>query len=88
MEGADTLAAFAEGLSKAEWRAIRSTRGTDLRSVGVIVHHVATVYPIEIELARAIASGKAVTDVTLGEGGCAQWETRTGSGERDEGGNA
>ena len=29
-----------------------------------IVHHVATVYPIEIDLARAIASGKAVTDVT------------------------
>ena len=36
----------------------------DRRSVGVIVHHVASVYPIEIDLARAIASGKAVTDVT------------------------
>lgn len=35
------------------------------RSVGVIVHHVASVvYPIEIDLARTIASGKAVTDVT------------------------
>jgi hypothetical protein len=32
--------------------------------VGVIVHHVASVYPIEIDLARTIASGKAVTDVT------------------------
>ena len=39
-------------------------RRTDRRSVGVIVHHVASVYPIEIDLARAIASGKAVTDVT------------------------
>ena len=38
--------------------------GTDRRSVGVIVHHVASVYPIEIDLARTIASGKAVTDVT------------------------
>ena len=28
------------------------------------MHHVASVYPIEIDLARAIASGKAVTDVT------------------------
>jgi hypothetical protein len=28
------------------------------------VHHVASVYPIEIDLARTIASGKAVTDVT------------------------
>ena len=36
----------------------------DHRSVGVIVHHVASVYPIEIDLARAIASGKAVTEVT------------------------
>jgi hypothetical protein len=28
------------------------------------VHHVASVYPIEIDLARTIASGKAVRDVT------------------------
>jgi hypothetical protein len=61
-EGAAFLAAFAQGLSDAEWRAPVSD--TDRRSVGVIVHHVASVYPIEIDLARAIASGKAVTDVT------------------------
>jgi DinB superfamily len=61
-EGAAGLAAFAEGLSETEWRTPVSP--TDGRSVGVIVHHVATVYPIEIELARAIASGNAVTDVT------------------------
>jgi hypothetical protein len=61
-EGAAALAAFAEGLSDAEWR--RPVSGTDGRSVVVIVHHVASVYPIEIDLARAIASGKAVTDVT------------------------
>ncbi len=61
-EGAAGLAAFAEGLSEAEWRTPMS--GSDSRSVGVIVHHVASVYPIEIDLARTIASGKAVTDVT------------------------
>jgi hypothetical protein len=61
-EGAAGLAAFVEGLSEAEWRAPVS--GTDRRSVGVIVHHVASVYPIEVDLARAIASGTAVTDVT------------------------
>jgi DinB family protein len=61
-EGAAGLAAFVEGLSEAEWRTPVS--GSDRRSVGVIVHHVASVYPIEIDLARAIASGKAVTDVT------------------------
>src|SRR6516164_5918547 len=61
-EGAAGLAAFAEGLSESEWRTPVS--GSDRRPVGVIVHHVASVYPIEIDLARAIASGKAVTDVT------------------------
>jgi len=63
-KGAAELAAFAEGLSEADWRKPMSGIGKDSRSVGVIVHHVATVYPIEIDLARAIASGKAVTDVT------------------------
>ena len=61
-EGAAGLAEFAEGLSEAEWRTPVSS--TDRRSVGVIVHHVANMYPIEIDAARAIASGKAVTDVT------------------------
>ena len=63
-EGAAGLAAFAEGLSEEEWRKPAST--TDRRSVGVIVHHVANMYPIEIDAARAIASGKAVTDVRWG----------------------
>jgi hypothetical protein len=61
-EGAAGLAVFAEGLSEAEWRVPVSA--TDRRSVGVIVHHVASVYPVEIDLARTISSGKAVTDVT------------------------
>ena len=63
-EGAAGLLAFAEGLSEKEWRTPVSEGGRDGRSVGVIVHHVASVYPIEVDLARAIASGKAVTDVT------------------------
>lgn len=61
-EGAAVLAAFAEGLSEEEWHAPVSA--TDRRSVGIIVHHVASMYPIEIDVARAVASGKAVTDVT------------------------
>jgi len=63
-EGAAGLAAFAEGLSEAQWHTSMAGKRSDRRSVGVIVHHVATVYPIEIDLARAIASGKAVTNVT------------------------
>ena len=61
-EGAAGLAAFAKGLSDAEWRTPMSAK--DRRTVGVIVHHVANMYPIEINLARAVASGKAAPEVT------------------------
>lgn len=63
-EGAAGLAAFAESLSEAEWHTPVREGGRDGRSVGVIVHHVASMYPIEIDAARAIAAGKAITDVT------------------------
>jgi hypothetical protein len=63
-KGADELAAFAEGLSEQEWRAPMPGNASDRRPIGVIVHHVASVYPIEVDLARAIAGGKAVKDVT------------------------
>jgi ubiquinone/menaquinone biosynthesis C-methylase UbiE len=62
-EAADDLAAFAEGLSDAEWSAPMSSSGSG-RSVGVIVHHVASVYPAEIDLARTIAGGADITDAT------------------------
>ena len=61
-EGAAGLAAFAEGLSDTEWDLPVSA--TDRRAIGVIVDHVASVYPAEIGLARAVANGKAVPDVT------------------------
>ena len=61
-EGAARLVAFAEELSDAEWHTPVST--TDRRSVGVVVHHVASMYPVEIDLARAVASGSPVSDVT------------------------
>ena len=61
-EGAAGLAAFAEGLSDAEWSTPVSA--TDRRPVGIVVHHVASMYPIEIDVARAIASVKPVSDVT------------------------
>ena len=61
-EGADTLAAFVKGLSESEWNL--PVTATDRRPIGVIVHHVASMYPIEIDAARTIASGKPLTDVT------------------------
>lgn len=60
-DGARALAAFADGLTDAQWRA---TVPPDSRSVAVIVHHVASVYPIEVELARTIATGKPISGVT------------------------
>lgn len=65
-EGAAALATLVEGLSETEWNTPLTQNGSDVRSIGVIVHHVASVYPIEIDLARAIAAGKAVADVTWG----------------------
>lgn len=63
-EGAAALVSFAEGLSEAEWRTPGSAKGSDNRSVGVIVHHVASIYPVEVQVAKVVASGNAVTDVT------------------------
>jgi uncharacterized damage-inducible protein DinB len=60
-EGATTLAAFVKDLSDEQWRTVVRPDG---RTVGVLVHHVANMYPIEIDVVRAIAQGKAVTDVT------------------------
>jgi hypothetical protein len=54
-QGAQALAVFAEGLSDAEWR---MSVPKDGRTVGVIVHHVASVYPLEVQLAQSVAAGK------------------------------
>ena len=63
-EGAKGLATFAQGLSDSEWKTpVPGGSGRDSRPVGVAVHHVASVYPVEIDLARTIGSGKPV-DVT------------------------
>lgn len=60
-QGAKALGEFAEGLSDAQWR---TKLPGDGRSVGVVVHHVATVYPIEVDLARTVASGKPIVGIT------------------------
>ena len=41
-EGAAGLATFAEGLSEAEWHSTVTESGMDGRSVGVLVHNVAS----------------------------------------------
>jgi hypothetical protein len=61
-QGARALASFASELTDAQWQT-RVPR--DGRKVGVIVHHVASVYPLEIELAQTLGGGKPVTGVTM-----------------------
>jgi hypothetical protein len=50
-QGARALMTFATGLTDEEWR-IRTPH--DGRTVGVIVHHVASVYPIEFSWRRPL----------------------------------
>jgi SAM-dependent methyltransferase len=63
-EGAERLAVFAERLTDAEWKTPVIESGKPGRTVGVVVHHVATMYPIEADVARAVATGANVTQVT------------------------
>ena len=62
-QGARALATAAEALTDADWQ-----RGIphDGRKIGVVVHHVATMYPLEIQLAQTLAAGQPVTGVTWG----------------------
>ena len=59
--GARALDSFASALSTAEWEIPVPHDG---RKVGVIVHHVASIYPLEIQVAQTIAGGKPVEGVT------------------------
>ncbi len=61
IQGADQLAAFAAELTDYEWK--QSVAG-DGRSIGVVVHHVANVYPLEIQLVQTLAAGKRIEGVT------------------------
>jgi hypothetical protein len=59
-EGALLLTKLAESLTEAEW----NTKVRDGRTIGVIVHHVASMYPIEMGAARTVASGQPFLGVS------------------------
>ena len=60
-QGAQALASFASSLTDVEWQ----TRiPKDGRKIGVVVHHVASMYPLEIQLAQTLAGGQPVAGVT------------------------
>ena len=59
-KGAKALESFASNLSDAQWQ----KRVKDGRKIGVVVHHVANMYPLEIQLAQGLAQGKPIAGVT------------------------
>lgn len=60
-EGAAVLAEFVRHLTEAQWK---QKVNPDGRTLGVIVHHVANMYPIEMDVINQAVAGKAITDVT------------------------
>jgi len=60
-QGARTLADLANSLTDAQWQARVPKDG---RKIGVVIHHVAFMYPLEIQLAQTLADGKAIEGVT------------------------
>ena len=60
-EGVRQLTDLAQSLSDEQWQ---SRVPHDNRKIGVVVHHVGTMYPIEITLAQKLAKGEAVEGVT------------------------
>ncbi len=60
-QGARALDAVARPLTEAMWQ---SPIPGDGRKIGVVVHHVATMYPLEIQLAQLLAAGRPIFDVT------------------------
>jgi DinB superfamily len=63
-QGAGALIGLASSLSDAEWQARIPKDG---RKIGVVVHHVANMYPLEIQVAQTVAAGQPVVGVTMAD---------------------
>ena len=59
-KGARALAALARTLTHRQW--VTPVPG-DGRTVGVVIHHVASMYPLEIQLAQGLAAGTPIAGV-------------------------
>src|SRR5690242_10938932 len=60
-QGARALKEFASTLTELEWQ---TPLPKDGRKIGVVVHHVANIYPLEIQVAQVLASGQPLEGVT------------------------
>ncbi len=58
--GARELITFVENCSEAELQTLCPDEG---RTVAVLAHHVASAYPVEIDLVKVLASGQAIKGV-------------------------
>ena len=61
LKGAQELVALAQGLSATEWNTLCPNES---RTVGVLIHHVASAYKVEVKLIQGLAAGKAIEGVT------------------------
>lgn len=59
-KGARALETLAESLTAAQWQ----MRVKDGRKVGVLIHHVAHMYPLEIQLAQGLSMAKPIAGVS------------------------
>lgn len=81
-QGTQALAAFAERLSNEAWRTVCD----DGRTVGVLVHHVASQLSGETEVMKQMAVGKAFTGVTwamVDEGNAAHAREHAGCSQQE-----
>ena len=62
LQGANALISFAENLTPEEWN---TPVDGDGRTIGVVVHHVASMYPMEVELAQMLAASKPIEGATM-----------------------
>ena len=60
-QGAQALAGLVNELPDQAWQ---TRLPKDGRKIGVVVHHVANMYPIELQLAQALASGQPIAGVS------------------------
>jgi hypothetical protein len=60
-QGAKALEDFARGLTTEEWQVAVPHDG---RKIGVMVHHVGNMYPIEIDIALKASRGEPIVGVT------------------------
>ena len=63
-QGARHLLAAAAAFSAADWRTACPDDG---RTVGVLVHHVASAYPVEVELITTALTGGPLVEITSAE---------------------